>query len=254
MNTNQHSGAEDDALICKIPWTVKASETDVYSRLRLGSLVNMFIQAAIQSSDQMEFGYHVLRKKNLFWVFSRLTTEICKPVRWGQSLEVSTWPRDVEKIMYLRDYIIRDDQQEVVVKATSGWMAIDLNTKRPGTLEAEDAWKFTRLKDLCALDRLPEKIMPVKEGQTTTLKTTYFDLDLNGHVTSSRYVDWMMDAFSLDFHRKYYPKKLSINFLHEAGAGEDIGLRRHALSEKAHAFEAWNHAHAAVNFRGYLEF
>ena len=76
-----------------------------------------------------------------------------------------------------------------MAKATSGWLGIDLETKHTRTIEGFQYSLFTRLKDKHALNIDPEKLFPVKEGEVSEVKTTYFDIDVNGHVTATRYVD-----------------------------------------------------------------
>jgi acyl-ACP thioesterase len=69
-------------------------------------------------------------------------------------------------------------------------------------------------------------------GDTFDVQTTYFDIDLNAHVTSSRYIDWMMDTFESSFHKENYPTELSINFLRETKPGHSIRLTRQASDEQ----------------------
>ncbi len=39
----------------------------------------------------------------LFWVLSRINIEIYSPLRWYEEGTVETWPKDLEKILYLRE-------------------------------------------------------------------------------------------------------------------------------------------------------
>jgi len=237
-----------------LPYHITSADTDMNSRLRLGSLVNLLIQSAISSADSLGFGLRMLRHQKLFWVLSRLTVEIYKPLTWYQSGEVETWPKNLDKILYLRDFLVRDNDHQIVTKATSGWLAVDLETKRPKTFDGIHALIFNQLRDKHALNTLPEKLLPVKEGEVFEVKTGFFDIDLNGHVTATRYIDWMMDTFSIEFHQINYSKKLSINFLHETMPGETIILTRTTGDEKSFAFEGFNKTSNTFVFRGFIEF
>jgi acyl-ACP thioesterase len=236
------------------PFKVSSADTDMFSRIRLGALVNLLIQSAINSADQLGFGFGGIKQQHLFWVLSRLHVEIDRPLLWYEAITVETWPKNVEKILYLRDFIIRDKDQQVVARATSGWLAIDLETKRPKIIEGLDAELFYRLKDKHALSMLPEKIFPVKEGEAFDFKATYFDIDLNKHVTSSRYVDWMMDTFTPDFHQNNYPKKLLINYNKETLPGEQLNLIRHENESGSFHFEGINRQSNSSAYRGQLIF
>ena len=244
----------DKSLTLKTNFSVTSADTDMFSRIRLGGFVNFLIQSAIQSADDLGFGFGGIRKQQLFWVLSRLTLQIDRPLKWYEEVEVETWPKNVERIIYLRDFLIRDKSKNIVAKATSGWLAVDMNTKRPKRIEGVEADFFTHLRDKHAIEDSPEKLKPVDEGEHFEIQSSFYDIDLNKHVTSTRYVDWMMDTFSIDFHENNYPRKLSINYLKETKPKEKILLTRKKKGEKLFAFDGVNTGAATDAFRGLIEF
>ena len=246
--------ATPEALVLTTRFSVTSADTDMYTRLRPGAMLNFLIQAAIQSADYLGFGFRGLRKHQLFWVLSRLTLEIYRPLKWYEEVEVETWAKDVEKLIYLRDFIVRDGNRQVVARSTSGWLAIDLKTRRPKKLEGVEAEIFERLRDRHSLEYHPEKVGSTQGGELFTIHPAYFDFDLNKHVTSTRYLDWMMDTWSFDFHREHYPTLISINYMKETRPGEQVQLYRQQLSEKEYLFEGV-HAHTGKDsFRARIVF
>lgn len=185
---------------------------------------------------------------------SRLTVEIYNPLKWNEEAEVETWPKCVEGLLYTRDYIARDKEQNIIVRATSGWLAIDTETKKPKLLDGIKAEMFVHLKKKHGLNESPEKLPHVAEGDSFTVHSGYFDYDLNRHVTSTRYIDWMMDTFSVDFHHKYFPKRISVNFMKETLPGDSISIIRNNSNEQHYTFEGTNLLHKTVAFRGKIEF
>jgi medium-chain acyl-[acyl-carrier-protein] hydrolase len=237
-----------------MPFKVSSAETDMYVRLRPGALVNLLIQSAVQSADALGFGFEGLQRHRLFWVLSRLSLEVYRPLQWHEEGTVETWPKDMEKILYLRDFIVRDSLQKVVCRATSGWLAVDAGTKRPKRLDDIDLSMFVRMKHKHALETLPEKLSFVGAGASFDIRTTYFDIDLNAHVTTTRYVDWMMDTFEVSYHELNYPTGMSINFLRETKPGDGIRLVRQPSGEGAFAFEGKNTTMGVPAFLGYIRF
>lgn len=233
---------------------ITSADTDMYMRIKLGGVVNLLIQSAINSAESLGFGFKGLRKQQLYWVLSRITVEIYHPLTWNQDVEVETWPKTIEGLLYMRDYIVRDKSQNIIARATSGWLAIDAETKRPKLLDGIEAEMFVYLKDKHALSESPEKLTATSEGDTFDVQSGYFDFDLNRHVTSTRYVDWMMDTYSIDFHKNHYPKKLSINFMKETLPGDSINIVRSSPNGLEYSFEGTNHAQKTVAFRGKIDF
>ena len=101
---------------------------------------------------------------------------------------------------------------------------------------------------------MPEKLQATAEGDAFTVQSGYFDFDLNRHVTSTRYIDWMMDTFPVDFHFTNFPKKISVNFMKETMPGDSIHIIRSNKSETQFTFEGTNMMHKTVAFRGKIEF
>ncbi|WP_439184714.1 acyl-[acyl-carrier-protein] thioesterase [Carboxylicivirga taeanensis] len=234
-------------------YTITSADTDMFSRLKVSALVNYLIQSAISSAEQLGFGFADLKDEHLFWVLNRLTIEIVRPVMWSEQVEVETWPKNVERIFYIRDFIVRDAQKQVVAKASSAWLAIDLKSKRPGTFNKEKMEVFTRLKDVHALSHSPEKLAAIPNCTSQLIAPSYFDIDLNKHVTSTRYIDWMMDQLSVDFHQSHYPQQLSVNYLKETMLGDTIALN-HQQTNTINSFEGYNRTQDKVAFRGKITF
>lgn len=254
METSSCNQFSEKRLILRMPYQITSADTDMGARLRLGALVNLLIQAAMNSADILGCGFDEVRRQHLFWIFSRLTVEIYQPLMWRQLIEVETWPKNVEKFIYIRDFFVYDQDKQIVARATSNWMAIDLETKRPKMVEGSYTPVFSQLKDRHALNNPPEKLFPVRDGEIFEVKSVFFDIDLNKHVTSSRYIDWLMDTFPIAFHSNNYPKKVSINFLSETRPGETIRLVRDTVAEKSFVFEGFNKTSETFAFRAAVEF
>ena len=233
---------------------ITSADTDMFMRVRLGAVVNLLIQSAINSAESLGFGFKGLRKQQLYWVLSRMTVEIYQPLTWNQEVVVETWPKTLEGLLYMRDYIVRDKAQNIIARATSGWLAIDTETKKPKILDAIESEIFVYLKEKHALQESPEKLPSSANGDAFDVHSRYFDFDLNRHVTSTRYIDWMMDTFTVDFHKNHYPTKLSINFMKETLPGDSLTIIRSSQDGLQYTFEGTNHAHKTVAFRGKIDF
>jgi len=235
-------------------FTITSADTDMFGRIRIGALVNLLIQSAIQSAEVLGFGFDGLKVQQLFWVLSRLSIEITRPLTWNEKVVVETWPKTLEGLLYIRDFVVSDSSGQVVARATSGWLAIDAETKKPKIIEGLQADMFVFLKQKHALATAPEKLPATQEGDHFELRTSFFDIDLNKHVTSTRYIDWMMDTFDAQFHRSHYAKQLSINFMKETMLGDNILIVRESPNESHYNFEGTNSLQKSIAFRGKLVF
>jgi medium-chain acyl-[acyl-carrier-protein] hydrolase len=221
-------------------YQVTSADTDMFARAKLSFLLDLMIQGAIHSADSLGFGYDDLQQQQLFWVLNRVTMEIKRPLMWKEKVEVETWPKDVHKILYLRDFIVRDESGEQIAIATSAWLALDFKTKRPGRVEGIMRERLTKMRERHAIKDIPEKLIPVNEGKESVHKVAYFDIDLNKHLTSTRYVDWMMDSLPIEHHENNYPKIFSVNFLKETLPNETLMIISTNVDKEDHRFTGKN--------------
>jgi len=234
-------------------YRITSAETDSEARLRPGALLNMLIQSAIQSADVLGFGFKHLQKENLFWVLSRMVLEIQRPLAWYEKAIVRTWPKRIEGLLYIRDCEIADEKGGLVARSTSGWLAIDRNTRRPKQITGDDLVIFELLKDNHAIEAIPEKLPAPPDGPETVIQPSYFDLDLNRHVTSTRYLDWMLDQIDPEYHRDHYPAKVVINYMKETRLEDKIHLRTFR-DGNVFSFEGRHETTGNSSFRGMVSF
>ena len=52
----------------------------------------------------------------------------------------------------------------------------------------------------------------------------YSDIDANRHLNNSKYVDFIMDCFSLNDHEKYSITSIEVNYSKEALPGDSITI------------------------------
>jgi acyl-ACP thioesterase len=241
-------------LIYDFTHRINSAEADFKAQLRPGALLNLLIQAAIGSADDLGFGFKNLSEQNLFWVLSRMSIQIDRPIMWNEKIEVFTWPKDIEKILYLRDFEIKDASEKIVARATSGWLAVDALSKRPKRVDSVEDTEFTLLKNKHAVEKLPQKLNPDTGEKQSIRQPLYFDFDLNGHVTSTRYLDWIMDTFDLEFLAKHFPSEIHINYLKEVLPGDQVEVYRSKEENNTYNFHAINLSKNQNAFLGRIKF
>jgi acyl-ACP thioesterase len=150
---------------------------------------------------------------------------------WGQSVVLRTWPTGSMSLLALRDFELLDHSGRKLLGATSGWLVLDLLSRRPQRVEPILA-NIRRFPSYRALDaeaaRLPARSdLP----SPTVLEVKHSDLDLNDHVNNATYARWILDSYPTEFHRAHLLRSMTINFLAEV-TGEDFVLLSRPEPEK----------------------
>jgi len=243
-----------DKLITVTDFKITSADTDMEARLRPGALFSFLAHAAYLSADNLGFGYQHLKEHNLFWVLSRLEIHIKRPLMWNEVVEIETWPKNIEGILYIRDFNVRDQKGEIVVRAGTSWLAIDSRSKRPRRKESFDSDLFSRLRNKNALSESPARLPDLSDGDHFSVRSTYYDIDLNKHVTSSRYIDWMMDTLNIDFHQRHYPEKIWVNYVKETMPGIDVEILRQGKRDGDFFFTGRHIENQRISFKGRIKF
>lgn len=207
--------------IITVQHSLTTAEADFTGRLRVSALVNLLIQAARQSATRLGVGLEDLQKDHLFWALNRLHLDIDTLPHWPDELVIRTWPRKVQGVSYYRDFEVDDNRGQTTIRGTSVWLAIHQVRKRPVVVK-----DFNRLNHKRAGPEEVPKPPGITQGAINRkmIKPGYFDFDLNGHVTTTRYIDWSMDQLTLPFHQRHTPVQFTVHFMREILPGDEVSL------------------------------
>ena len=146
----------------------------------------------------------------------------------GETIEVKTWPSVIKGIFTLREYEIHNSET-ALVQATSSWMAVDLNRKKP--VRIEDALPSFSLYDRRAVQddfkSLPEIKSTDIELKFPVLKK---DLDFNKHVNNAVYIQWAAETVPKEIVMNLRPVQIEVNYKNETFYGDWVISRTQKVS------------------------
>lgn len=213
-------------------YTIPCYDTDASWRLKPTSFMNLAQEAAGQHAVHLGFGYDDLIKTNTAWIISRMHIEFVDTPQWRDQVTLTTWHKGLNRLFYLRDFIMTDAQGNPKVKATSSWLVLNLETRRlvrdpelmeEGTVNTENVIETPADKV-----QMPKDVEPVLALEHVV---AYSDIDMNAHANNAMYMQWAMDAVEYELAASHPLKALTINFNHETKAGDKVMLYR-AVVEK----------------------
>lgn len=238
------SGHKQKILRWKDDYSIHSYEVDLTGRLKAASLCQFLQESAWNHAEHLEFGFSHLLKHNLIWVLYRLRLKVYSSPLWGETITVETWPAARDRLYYYRDFRVWGQEQQVVAEAATCWFVIDLEKRQP--TRKDDFFKVQVPENMERV--FPEKLSKLKPAAELvpgeSRRARYSDLDVNGHVNNVRFVDWLWDGLDLDFIRGHDLRELEINYLVEAGAGDEVQM----LSIQTDAF-TFSHAVQRVSDR-----
>lgn len=199
-------------------------DTDLYGQMKMSALANYLQESAWRHANHLGFGYEETQKRNEFWVIVSLMIRMNASPEWGQTITVETWPKGIDRLFAFRDFRIMDANGVVIGAATSTWMILDQDTRRPKSVDIVKP-VLHMASNHGGLEGNPPMLMPLQEiNHTETRQVRFSEVDQNGHVNNIRYIDWCLDALPSAWHREHRIRSMVINYLSEVRGDETLQI------------------------------
>lgn len=173
---------------------VRFSEVDHTQLLTLPAIIDYFQDCSTMQSEDLGVGIDALRQNKKGWILSSWQIEVERYPRLGEKLCVDTWPISFEKFYGYRNFRLRTENDEVLVKAYSIWVYMDFAKGRPSRVEEEILSNYALEPALC-MESVPRKIEQPEELEARGIfPVLQHQIDVNGHVNNCQYVQVALDV------------------------------------------------------------
>lgn len=211
---------------------VKKDQTDSYGRMRSSDLARQMEKITEKHLASFGLDYNSLREEGKAWVISWTSIDIRALPREGEKVILRMWPGKNKAVMYKREYCFYSENGEPLVSASSLFLLMDLNTRSvaaptektkqipvitiPG--EAKPPKMHEELAEL-----LPKQIMR---------KVLPAEIDKNGHMNNTCYLDWADDIRKLESCEEKIPTRIWVQYSREMQEGQAAELHYDVSDEQ----------------------
>ena len=171
---------------------LRYSEVDSGGRLTIVSLINYLQDTVTFVSDEAGCTLQYLMENGWGWFITSWEIYIDRLPSYGEEIEIDTWATELKGVIAYRDIIINGCDGNLIVKARSLWVLMDLKKLSPIRIPADllarydtreplpGEWRGRRIKTLDGLlSDEPERLVEV----------LHLHLDTNGHMNNAYYVE-----------------------------------------------------------------
>ena len=211
---------------------IKSYEVDCHGFLRIVSLMNFLQEAAVESADALGFGFEKCRDKGVVWVGSNYLIKISRLPKINEHIIIDTWPAEGKLWGAIRNFTIKDEEDNIIVRATSQWVLIDFARRRPVMLNKY--FPEYNFLDEKVMDDDFHKLSQVENPDTIKdILVRYDDIDINNHVNNAVYPLWASEGLEPDYRMKHIPSEIEVCFKKEALFGEKIVVHTQVKSNES---------------------
>lgn len=197
-------------------------DCDLTGQWRPSAILETMQETAGAHSALLGVGRGALLQKGVVWVLTRVEVVMDRYPKIGDNISIETFPMPVRRCFFPRYFIFRDEHGQELGRAGSLWVLLDVNTRKMAQPDI-CATLMPDNSDLLAPLGLPATVTEVSGTlETSAHFPVYTDLDVNGHVNNTRYMDWCCNALGIDTMRQHCLSQFDVNFNLEILPGQDI--------------------------------
>lgn len=202
-------------------YEIRSYECDKHGNLRLLTLMNIFQDIADSNASEMGLGLEFCRARGLAWVGANYHIIIDSFPKLHQKISVLSWPAVEKKLGAYRDFLVLDESGQTMIKASSQWILINFEKKRPVGLR-DNLPEYSVIGER-AIDTDFPKIEDIQNiNYQQEFKIRFDDIDINKHVNNAVYPLWAMETAGDAFRDAHQPQEIEIAFKKEALFGDKV--------------------------------
>ncbi len=238
-------------------YAVEPFSEDYCGNLAWGTLGNLILRCASMHAGEHGFGYPQMIALHHAWVLSRLVIEMDTLPRTDEKFAIETWVDRLYRQFTDRHFSITRPDGTAYGHVTSIWALIDTATRLPADLTQLPNGGFSH-------SLIPERHSPIapmgrirlKEPTVVdTRRAAYTDLDINGHVNSIRYIDWMINFFRPETMKETPIHRIEMAYCLESYCGDELQILHETDAKQPlrHLFEFRKTTTGEVVAKGSIE-
>ena len=203
-------------------FTITDNTVDCFGRLKTSMILFFAQEMAGRHCVELALDYDTMAKQRMFWAVIRHRVQITRMPLRGETITVETWPMPTTRVAYPRSVVAYDEGGRECFRAISLWVLMDLDTRNmilPGKsgIEVAGTLRGTELAP-------PSSLVPRLLHNSRNRSVCFTDLDRNGHMNNTRYLDWIDDLLPSAFHEHHTPMEFTVCYLSEAREGQELDL------------------------------
>lgn len=196
---------------------------DFRGRTTIPMIGNYLLHAASVHAEERGFGYSDMNGRQSAWVLSRLAIEMNEYPAMSEKITLYTWVDEVNKLFTSRCFELTNEQGNPLGYVRSIWAAMHLETRRPTPLDVEGLSYYISDRP-CPIEK-PGKITSVENNvPVESYQVKYSDLDVNGHLNSIKYMEHLLDLFTIEMYKQKEIRRFEIAYQAEGKYGMELQL------------------------------
>lgn len=198
-------------------------DCDMHKRLKPSAMLTMFQDCSEALTEGWGVGLEAMMEQDAIWVAAKVECAVSRLPEHGDTVMVRGWAGRCRSGIFPFHYEILGEEGARLITGCSMWV---LSDRKSHSMMSPNIPKITLPTPEPEGTPLP-RMRPVKppaECRHTPRRVLFSETDINGHLTNTRYIDWVCDLADGDFHKTHPMTGMRINYRAEIRPGEELTL------------------------------
>ncbi|MCA9991507.1 MAG: thioesterase family protein [Ardenticatenaceae bacterium] len=177
---------------------VRLYECDAYGHVNHANYVRYMQETAFDATAAVGYDLAWYNAAGKVWNIRETDITYHKPLKYGDSVTVTTWVQNFRRVRSRRNYELRHTASgELVAVANSDWVFLDRQTRRPTSVPPEMMAAFIPEGSPARPARrppFPQPPPPPPGVFTITRPVVWADVDLEQHVNNAMYLTYLEEC------------------------------------------------------------
>lgn len=217
---------------------IDAYNVDTTRAARPAGILREMQECGSRQMSACKPSYDELLDRGQALMLSRLDMVIPEDVFLDDKIKVYTWPCPSTRATFLRNYVMYRDEK-LVADISSQWTLVDMASRK--ILKVEDVdfsnYVYDQYHEVISSSKLKISKDELAQMESAGTKEVMLsDVDYNGHMNNTYYIDMLCDRIPELAHGEYRVSAFRIHFSKEAPLNEKIEIKRLRADENRYLF------------------
>ncbi len=201
-----------------------AGECNPQGYMPVTLIASRIIEVATFHANSLDVGYSRLKEHGQAWVLSRLAIEMYRYPTVNDAYSVTTWIEGFNRHFSERNFEIRSASGETLGYVRSIWVAIDIEKREAADIGYLDILPSLVSDRPCPIAKQGRVRPLVGSYRTSPYRFRFTDCDFNRHVNTVRYIERVLNQWTLDFHDTHVIERFEVSFMQETRYGAEVSV------------------------------
>ena len=198
----------------KIPFDM----SDMNGHIKLPSLILLSLQVSGSQSAQLGVSdKEILEKYNLVWIITEYDIDVIRLPRFAEEITIETEALSYNRLFCYRRFTIYDESGQAIIQMLATFALMNRDSRKVHSVDPEMVAPY--LSEFSKKIIRGPKYTDLDNPTSKDYHVRFYDLDMNGHVNNSKYLDWIFEVMGADFLMDHIPQKINLKYVKEVRPG-----------------------------------